>query len=72
MGNMGPTVRWDDRIVGGWVQRGDGTLAWQPLADPGGAARAAIEAEAERLTGFLGGRRFTPARRTLLEGDFAS
>ncbi|MFE0188096.1 winged helix DNA-binding domain-containing protein [Streptomyces sp. NPDC058989] len=73
MGNIGPTVWWDGRIVGGWAQRKDGTLAWRLLAaDPGREARTAIEAETEQMTAFLAERRFTPAYRTPLERELAS
>ncbi|WP_411127817.1 winged helix DNA-binding domain-containing protein [Streptomyces sp. x-19] len=72
MGNIGPTVWWNGRIIGGWAQRKDGTLAWRLLDDPGREARTAIEAEAERTTAFLGERRFTPAYRTPLERELAS
>ncbi|MGG7569439.1 DNA glycosylase AlkZ-like family protein [Streptomyces sirii] len=72
MGNIGPTVWWDGRIIGGWAQRKDGTLAWRLLDDPGPEARTAIEAEAERMRAFLGERRFTPAYRTPLERELAS
>ncbi|MGH4031208.1 DNA glycosylase AlkZ-like family protein [Actinomycetota bacterium Odt1-20B] len=72
MGNIGPTVWWEGRIVGGWAQRKDGTLAWRLLTDAGREARSAVEAEADRLTAFLGGRRFTPAYRTPLERELAA
>ncbi|MGD3107195.1 winged helix DNA-binding domain-containing protein [Streptomyces sp. YGL11-2] len=72
MGNIGPTVWWDGRIVGGWAQRKDGTLTWRLLDDLGREARTAITAEAERMTAFLGERRFTPAYRTPLERELAS
>ncbi len=72
MGNIGPTVWWNGRIVGGWAQRKDGTLAWRLLDDPGREARTAIKAEAERMTAFLAERRFTPAYRTPLERELAS
>lgn len=72
MGNVGPTVWWDGRIVGGWAQRKDGTLNWRLLDDPGREARAAIDAEAQRTAAFLGERRFTPAYRTPLECELCS
>ncbi|MFF4605135.1 winged helix DNA-binding domain-containing protein [Streptomyces sp. NPDC001339] len=73
MGNIGPTVWWDGRIVGSWAQRKDGALAWRPLAaDLGREARTAIEAEVDRMAAFLGERRFTPAYRTPLERELAS
>ncbi|MGD9695818.1 MAG: winged helix DNA-binding domain-containing protein [Thermoleophilia bacterium] len=52
-GNGGPTAWWDGRIVGGWRQDGPGEVALQLLEDVGADARAALEAEAERLAGWL-------------------
>ncbi|MEU9111673.1 winged helix DNA-binding domain-containing protein [Streptomyces sp. NPDC048483] len=71
MGNIGPTVWWDGRIVGGWAQRRDGTLAYRLLTAVGREARLAIEAEAARLAAFLDDRRFIPAYRTPLERELA-
>ncbi len=56
-GNAGPTVWWDGRIVGGWRQRGNGEVVVQMLDDVGADARVAIDAEASRLTDWLGGTR---------------
>ena len=39
-GNAGPTVWWDGRIVGGWVQRRDGEVVYRLLEDVGGDALA--------------------------------
>ncbi|MYT32932.1 MULTISPECIES: winged helix DNA-binding domain-containing protein [unclassified Streptomyces] len=72
MGNIGPTVWWDGRIVGGWAQRKDGALVWRLLTDPGREARTAIEDEVDRTTAFFGERRFTPAYRTPLERELES
>jgi hypothetical protein len=66
-GNAGPTVWCDGRIVGGWAQRRDGSVAVELLEDVGAEATAAIHAEAERLTGWLGPTRITPRFRTPLE-----
>jgi hypothetical protein len=66
-GNIGPTVWWDGRIVGGWAQRPDGELVWQLLDDVGTEALAAIGAEAATLTAFIGEVRITPRFRTPLE-----
>ncbi|WP_167479609.1 winged helix DNA-binding domain-containing protein [Nocardia arthritidis] len=71
MGNIGPTIWWNGRIVGGWAQRADGTLATHLLDDPGRAARRAIEVEIDRIATYLDGRRFTPAYRTPLERELA-
>ncbi|MER7516991.1 winged helix DNA-binding domain-containing protein [Streptomyces sp. NPDC126499] len=32
-GNIGPTVWWNGRIVGGWAQRPDGEIVWRLLDD---------------------------------------
>lgn len=68
-GNIGPTVWWNGRIVGGWAQRADGEVVWRALTDPGREAAAAIEAEAGRLSGWLGAVRVTPRFRTPLERE---
>jgi hypothetical protein len=59
-GNGGPTVWWDGRIVGGWRQDDAGAVELQLLEDPGRDARAAIEAEAARLTDWFDGLRVLP------------
>jgi hypothetical protein len=66
-GNPGPTVWWDGRIVGGWAQRRDGQVAVRLLEDVGAEAAAAVDAEAERLSRWLGPIRVTPRIRTPLE-----
>jgi hypothetical protein len=71
-GNIGPTVWWDGRIVGGWAQRKDGAITVRLLEDTGTEAAAAIAAEAERLQEWLGPARITPRFRTPLERELAS
>ncbi|MFF1548592.1 winged helix DNA-binding domain-containing protein [Streptomyces sp. NPDC058291] len=72
-GNVGPTVWWDGRVVGGWARRADGEIVWRVLdaQGVGGEALAAIEAEAERLGAWLGSTRVTPRFRTPLEKELA-
>ncbi|MFD0327969.1 DNA glycosylase AlkZ-like family protein [Streptacidiphilus monticola] len=70
-GNIGPTVWWAGRVVGGWGQRPDGSVAWELLAPVPAPGRRAVAAEAERLTAFLGGVRVTPRFRTPLERRLA-
>jgi hypothetical protein len=71
-GNIGPTVWWDGRIVGGWAQRQDGEIAVRLLEDTGTDAVAAIAAEAQRLGEWIGpGVRITPRFRTPLERELA-
>ncbi|MEV5612999.1 winged helix DNA-binding domain-containing protein [Streptomyces sp. NPDC052225] len=71
-GNIGPTVWWGGRIVGGWGQRADGEVVWR-LLDPAGGVeveRAVAEA-AGRLAAWLDGVRVTPRFRTPLERELA-
>ncbi|MBF6066266.1 AlkZ family DNA glycosylase [Nocardia terpenica] len=70
-GNVGPTVWWDGRIVGGWAQRRDGEIAWRLLEDVGADARAAITAEAERTAAWFGEVRAIPRFRTPLERELS-
>ncbi|MEU7135596.1 winged helix DNA-binding domain-containing protein [Streptomyces sp. NPDC046261] len=68
-GNVGPTVWWNGRVVGGWAQRADGEIVWRALTDVGRDAVAAIEAEAARLSAWIGEVRVTPRFRTPLERE---
>lgn len=70
-GNAGPTVWWDGRIVGGWVQRKDGEVVFRLLEDVGADAIAAVEVEAEQLTDWLGDTRVLPRFRTPLERELS-
>jgi hypothetical protein len=56
-GNAGTTAWWDGRIVGCWAQDPDGRVVLNLLEDVGAAGRAALDAEAARLTGWLEGHR---------------
>ncbi|MER5482473.1 winged helix DNA-binding domain-containing protein [Streptomyces sp. NPDC002812] len=71
-GNIGPTVWWNGRIVGGWAQRADGEIVQRLLGDPGGEAQRAIAAEADRLAAWVGEARITPRMRTPLERELAA
>jgi hypothetical protein len=71
-GNIGPTVWWDGRVVGGWAQRPDGEIVVRLLEDAGAGAAAAVAAEAERLAAWLGPRRVTPRFRTPLERELSA
>jgi hypothetical protein len=68
-GNPGPTIWSDGRIVGGWAQGRDGTVRYRLLEDVGADVAAAVEAEAGRLTAWLGPVRVTPRFRTPLEKE---
>ncbi len=45
-GNVGPTLWWDGRIVGGWAQARDGQIVCRFLEDVGADAVAAADAAA--------------------------
>ncbi|MEI5524529.1 winged helix DNA-binding domain-containing protein [Streptomyces brasiliscabiei] len=70
-GNVGPTVWWNGRVVGGWAQRGDGEVVWRVLerGGVGSEAEGLIRAEAERLRSWVGDSRVTPRFRTPLEKE---
>jgi hypothetical protein len=71
-GNIGPTVWWEGRIVGGWAQRPSGEVAWRLLEDVGSDASAAVETEAAQLESWLGAARITPRFRTPLERELSA
>jgi Winged helix DNA-binding domain len=68
-GNAGPTVWWDGRVVGGWAQRKDGEIRLRFLEDVGTEMAVAVEAEAERLSAWLGPVRVTPRFPTPLDKE---
>jgi hypothetical protein len=70
-GNAGPTIWWNGRIVGGWAARKDGEVAFRVLEDVGADALAAIEAEAARLTSWLGETKVIPRFATPLSRELA-
>ena len=71
-GNIGPTVWWEGRIVGGWAQRASGEVVYRLLEDIGSDATAAVAAEAAVLEGWLGPARVTPRFRTPLERELSA
>ncbi len=71
-GNIGPTVWWDGRIVGGWAQRASGEVVYRLLEDAGSDAAAAVASEAGRLESWLGAARVTPRFRTPLERELSA
>jgi hypothetical protein len=56
-GNAGTTAWWDGQIVGAYVQDDAGQIELIVPRDPGPAARAALQAEAERLGDWLDGEK---------------
>ncbi|MFF9404257.1 winged helix DNA-binding domain-containing protein [Streptomyces anandii] len=73
-GNVGPTVWWNGRVIGGWAQRADGAVVWRVL-DPEGVpseAEAATAGQAAALQAWLGPSRVTPRFRTPLEKELSA
>ena len=70
-GNAGPTIWVDGRIVGGWIQRKDGEIAFELLEDVGREAERLIDAKAAALREWLADLRFVPRFRTPLEKDLS-
>jgi hypothetical protein len=71
-GNVGPTVWWGGRIIGGWAVRANGEIAWQPLEDIGADAIEAIDGAAAALEPRLDGTVVVPSFRTPLERDLSA
>jgi hypothetical protein len=71
-GNIGPTIWWDGRIVGGWAQRASGEVACRLLEDIGADGAAAVQAKAGELESWLGDAWVTPRFRTPLERDLSA
>ncbi len=63
-GNVGPTVWWGGRVVGGWTQRPSGEIVYRLLEE---APVEAVDAEVERTQAWLGDAVVTPRFRTPLE-----
>jgi len=59
-GNIGPTVWADGRIVGGWAQRRDGSIATEIRHDISNDHRRLLDAEVARLREAIGMARFRP------------
>ena len=59
MGNAGPTIWVDGRVVGGWVQAADGTIRTRLLTDVPAGRRAEIDQCAAELAALLDETRFT-------------
>jgi Winged helix DNA-binding domain len=71
-GNIGPTVWWEGRVVGGWAQRASGEIALRLLEDIGADGAAAVSGQAATLEAWLGANRVTPRFRTPLERELSA
>jgi hypothetical protein len=63
VGNAGPTVWIDGRIVGGWTQLDDGRVVFELFEDIGRERQLSLDTEASRLTDVLGEVRLKPRAR---------
>ena len=70
-GNIGPTLLWEGRVVGGWAQRANGDITTRLLEDIGAEGAHAVADRAAALTGWLGDLRVIPRFRTPLERELA-
>ncbi|MGQ4599883.1 DNA glycosylase AlkZ-like family protein [Nocardia sp. R6R-6] len=68
-GNIGPTVWWNGRIVGGWAQRKDGEIVYRLLEDVGADAEALIATQSQQIATWFGDVRTVPRFRTPLERE---
>jgi len=71
-GNVGPTLWWAGRVVGGWAQRSSGEVVYRLLEDIGADGAAAVAAEAAALEAWLGSARVRPRFRTPLERELTT
>jgi hypothetical protein len=71
-GNIGPTVWWDGRIVGGWAVRASGEIAWQRLEGVGADAIRAIDDAVAALEPRLDRAVVVPSFRTPLERELTA
>lgn len=70
-GNIGPTVWWDGRVVGGWGMKGP-DIVWRVLEDVGAEAETAIAKVAVGLQDRLESATVVPSFRTPLETELSA
>jgi len=69
-GNIGPTVWWGGRVVGGWAVH-DGQIVWRLLEAVGSDVESAVAETAADLTARLEGIPVVPTFRTPLERELS-
>ncbi|HUZ27586.1 MAG TPA: crosslink repair DNA glycosylase YcaQ family protein, partial [Streptosporangiaceae bacterium] len=67
-GNVGPTLWWDGRIVGGWAQDRDGEIVCRFLEDAGSDAAARVLAGESRREDGTCPERAVRARTSTRQG----
>jgi hypothetical protein len=71
-GNIGPTVWWGGRVVGGWAQRADGTIAYRLFEDIGADATRMVKDNAAKLGAWLGDIRVKPRFPTPIDKELSA
>ncbi|HEY0639965.1 MAG TPA: winged helix DNA-binding domain-containing protein [Pseudonocardiaceae bacterium] len=71
-GNIGATVWWNGRVVGGWAQRRDGEVVHRLLEDIGAEGATAVAAAVAETAARLGGVRVTPRFPAPLDKELAA
>ncbi len=71
-GNIGPTVWWDGRVVGGWAQRADGTIAYRLFEDVGRDGNQTLSDIAGRLESWFGDVRIRPRFPTPIDKELSA
>ncbi len=71
-GNIAPTIWWEGRIVGAWMQDPAGEIRWRLLGDVGADGVAAIEAEVAATQAWLGDDRVIPRFRTPIDRELGA
>jgi DNA glycosylase AlkZ-like len=68
-GNAGPSIVADGRVIGGWAQAADGTIATKLLERVDRATERRVHHERDRLTEWLGTWRIVPRFRTPIDKE---
>ncbi|HET9661962.1 MAG TPA: winged helix DNA-binding domain-containing protein [Thermomicrobiales bacterium] len=71
VGNAGPTVWVDGRIVGGWTQLDEGPVVYELFEELGRDRHIELDREAARLTALLAEARLKPRARRWTESERA-
>ncbi|HEX6339108.1 MAG TPA: winged helix DNA-binding domain-containing protein, partial [Jiangellaceae bacterium] len=71
-GNIGPTVWSDGRVVGGWAQRADGTIAYRLFEDIGTDGTQMVSDTAGTLETWLGDVRVKPRFPTPIDKELSA
>jgi hypothetical protein len=71
-GNIGPTVWWSGRVVGGWAQRAGGTIAYRLFEDIGTAGAQMVADNAAKLAAWLGDVRVRPRFPTPIDKELSA